>query len=105
MEVIVTLGVIVFGAVAYYVVRNGLRNQDPHNRKAAAEICQYMVDPHAEFSVVGIAEILRRNARYRSHAKHIASMVPVLMNHEGVPWNLAKEAQSFVLEAASLLPE
>lgn len=93
------------GLVAFFLIRNGKRNNDPLNRKAAAEICAYLTSPNSNFTPQAIAEILYRNARYRTQAKHIASMVPVLLDNAGMPWEAAKKYQQIVLQAAEMLPE
>jgi hypothetical protein len=99
----------VLGAIALlviaYGVRNGRRNADPLNRKAAAEICEYLTSEGGSSNPADIAAILRGNARYRGNARHIASMVPVLLKEAGIPWEVAKVSNQVVLRAAELIPE
>ena len=99
------LGIAIGASVVVYLIFNGRRNSDPMNRKAAAEICDYLVSPGSQSDPSEIAQILMDNARYRSHARHIASMVPVLLNKAGIPWEIAKSSQATILVAAELVPE
>lgn len=91
--------------VVGYGIINGRRNADPLNRKAAAEICEYLTGPGEQSDPVEIARILQNNARYRRQAKHVASMVPVLLKEAGVPWEVARHTHTTVSNAAELLPK
>ena len=92
--------------IAWYLIRNGRRNSDPLNRKAAAEICEYLMTPDPGPSdTMDIVEIFRQNARYRSQAKHVASMVPALLINAGVPREIALSSHQTVMKAVELLPE
>jgi len=85
----------------------GRRNNDPLNRKAAAEICAYLTEATNDGIIdpVAIAEIFLRNARYRSQARHVATMVPILLENAGYPKELAKHCLARVAEAANLVPK
>ncbi|MFK0691582.1 hypothetical protein ACFX5Q_25765 [Mesorhizobium sp. IMUNJ 23033] len=98
------VGGIVLGLIGWYLLRNGRRNGDPLNRKCAAEICEYLT--HSEqVNASGIAEIFMRNARYRTQARHVVSMVPAILIKAGYP---SEQSMSFVpimFQAAALIPE
>lgn len=98
------LGLIGLLAVIY-LVRNGGRNSNPHNRKAAAEICEHLTSYEVEPNIDEIVQILKNNARYRKDAIHIASMVPVILKKNGMPWEVAKHTHGIILLAANYLPD
>ena len=84
----------------------GRKNSDPLNRKAAAEICEYLTDKaQGAIDLQAIAEIFMRNARYRAQALHVASMIPILLENTGYPKELAKHAMLRVAEAARMVPK
>jgi len=68
LTAMIWIGVAIATLVVMYMVRNGQRNADPLNRKAAAEICEYLTSPGKESDPHEIAQILQSNARYRTLA-------------------------------------
>lgn len=96
------VGTIAF-VVVVYLFRNGRKNGDPLNRKAAAEICEYLVSTN-EPEIWQIVSIYMENARYRKDARHIASMVPALLTNAGVDRSAALGTHKHLLEAANLVP-
>lgn len=90
--------------VVIYLIVNGSRNRDPHNRKCAAEICEYLTS-RDEFDPMEIQQIFMNNARYQKQANHIVSMVPVLLIKAGYPKDAAMAIVPMVRSAAMLLPK
>jgi hypothetical protein len=100
MEILfVLIGVLVGG----YLLLNWKRNSDPLNRKCAAEICEY-VTSSPEISVEAIREIFMRNARYKSQANHILSMVPALLIRAGYPKDASMSVVPVLKAAAAIIP-
>jgi hypothetical protein len=97
-------GGIILGVVAWYLLRNGKRNGDPLNRKCAAEICEYLTGSD-QLSASDIAEIFMRNARYRTQARHIVSMVPAILIKAGYPREQSTSFVPIMYQAAALIPE
>lgn len=94
----------VFLIVVLYLWRNGKRNSDPLNRKAAAEICKHIVATAGTPDLDEVVSILMKNARYRKDARHIASMVPALLVGGGIPHDMARSVHGPLLQAANTLP-
>jgi hypothetical protein len=86
------------------IVRIWWRNKNPHNRKCTAEICQYLVStPNAEPAV--IFDIFMSNARYRSQAQHVATMVPRALVQAGHDSKGAWSLVPMLMAIASQVPK
>ena len=88
----------------FLMLRNGVRNHDPLNRKCAAEICEYLTT-RENHDLVEIAGIFKRNARYKSQAIHIASMVQMLLMKAGYPKDAAIAIFPLLKSATLLIPK
>jgi hypothetical protein len=98
-----TLISIIAFIVIGYLVLNGRRNSDPLNRKCAAEICEYLVSTE-NLAVQDIHAIFQQNARYRTQANHVLSMVPSLLMRAGYPRDVAFEFVPLLRAAAAMIP-
>jgi hypothetical protein len=86
-----------------YLLLNWKRNNDPLNRKCAAEICEY-VTSFPEISIEEIHEIFMRNARYKAQANHVLSMVPALLIRAGYPKDLSMNVVPILRAAVGMIP-
>ena len=89
--------------VVGYLIINGRRNSDPMNRKCAAEICSYVTSTISP-DPCDIRDILMRNARYRSQANHVISMVPPILIKAGWPRDIAMGFSPVLRAATTLVP-
>ena len=87
-NLIILVGVGIAGLVILYLFINGKRNSDPLNRKCAAELCEYFMTEGA-LDVDEVRRIFKTNARYKSQANHVLSMVPPLLMNAGYPKEVA----------------
>lgn len=88
----------------YYLFKNGRRNSDPLNRKCAAEICTLLIEKE-DVQIEDVVEVFQENARYRTNAIHICSMVPPLLIKAGFPRQQAMACYGSLKVAASALPK
>jgi hypothetical protein len=88
----------------FYLFKNGSRNNDPLNRKCAAEICDYLTSAEIP-SPDEIRDIFIKNARYKVQANHVLSMVPPLLINAGMPKHVAMSVVPLLRSAVSLVPE
>ncbi|MCP5163337.1 MAG: hypothetical protein H6999_10205 [Hahellaceae bacterium] len=86
------------------MLKNGARNNDPLNRKCAADICEYLTSKE-NFEPIEIAEIFKENARYQAQANHITSMVPLLLMKAGYPRDAAMAVVPLLKSAVLLIPK
>jgi hypothetical protein len=104
MEIVIGAVVIAVVAVVAYLIINGRRNSDPHNRKCAAEICDYLTSA-ATPDPAEIHEIFMQNARYQTQALHVVSMIPVLLMRAGYPKEAAMGIVPLLRQIALALPK
>lgn len=100
MEILITLLVLVVGG---YLLINGKRNNDPLNRKCAAEICLY-VTSSTEPEVEEVYKIFMQNARYKTQANHVLSMVPALLIKAGYPKADSMSVVPLLRAAVAMIP-
>lgn len=99
--------VVIYGIVAivvFFILKNGLRNRDPHNRKCAAELCEYLTSTD-DINPEKLRQIFMDNARYQKQANHVLSMVPALLINAGCPKNTAMEIVPLLRSVVVSLPQ
>jgi len=104
MEIAIGLVAVVAVVIVAYLIINGRRNSDPHNRKCAAEICEYLTTSPTP-DPTRIHAIFMSNARYRGQGLHVVSMIPVLLMEAGYPKDAAMNAVPLVRAVAMTLPK
>lgn len=109
MDAVIIIVGAIGGIFVAYLIRNGIRNADPMNRKCAAEICQYIAFNCAEdgedFNELKVFEIFQQNARYRKQGLHVVSMVPALLIKAGHPKDASMALAQPLIMIAAALPE
>ena len=90
--------------VAAYVFVTGQRNRDPLNKKCAIEIADYLVSSDA-LEPDDIYQIFKRNGRFQTQARHVASMVADLLTRQGCPTAEVSDIVPLVRAAASRIPQ
>jgi len=90
--------------VLVLMLKNGSRNNDPLNRKCAADICEYLTS-RENFEPIEIAEIFKEHARYQAQANHITSMVPLLLMKAGYPKGAAMAIVPLLKSAVLIIPK
>lgn len=99
MEVVIGIAALIVG----YLFLNGRRNRNPLNRKCALEICRYLTED-GPVSVEGLRQIFLQNARCKSQANHVLSMVPPLLMDAGFRQEEAMSCVPLLRAAISELP-
>jgi hypothetical protein len=89
--------------VVAYLVVNARRNSDPLNRKCAAEICAYLTQ-EGPVRVDVLRQIFLHNARYKSQAKQVLSMVRSRLKRVGLKGEEAMSRVRLLRAVVSEIP-